>query len=314
MAASLFCVVVGCSSDESGVTTTNGTYVAPVADFDVTSDSALWYDGAYDPVTGVVIAQITPTPGDGGIVDGGLFDGGTLSSRLPRPLSGLFSAWRVIIPASCVPAMSIVDNDQDGIPASYNAAFNCANQTVGTRTVSVTSTVLVADADDSLKPSGFTVTFSNFTVSTSDSGVSRVRTLNGTASLTPTGVGSFQSATNLTIVFNFADPNGAASQGTYTQMGQGTYTADPSAGTDVFASGMVNLLGTGTLNRSFNGSQQSRTVTRSTNPQLHWNRSCRAQNPDSFGYDSGTLVYQDNQGSKVQLQFNGCGAPTATSN
>jgi hypothetical protein len=62
------------------------------------------------------------------------------------------------------------------------------------------------------------------------------------------------------------------------------------------------------------GADQSRTVTRSTRPLLHWNASCRAANPTAPGFDSGTLIYLDNAGGSVQVTFNGCLNPTVTNN
>jgi hypothetical protein len=55
-------------------------------------------------------------------------------------------------------------------------------------------------------------------------------------------------------------------------------------------------------------------VTRSTNPSIHWNRNCRTADPTSAGYDSGTLVYQDDAGSSLRLDYSGCGAPIVTQN
>ncbi len=130
--------------------------------------------------------------------------------------------------------------------------------------------------------------------------------------MTPIG-GAFQSSTNLTVAFDFTDANGDKATGTWTTNDQGTYTPDPNVGTDIFAMGTVNLTGTSTLQRAFNGQNQSRMVTRQTNPQLHWNRSCKTQTADSIGYDSGTLIYQDTAGSQLQLKFNGCGNPSITS-
>jgi hypothetical protein len=94
---------------------------------------------------------------------------------------------------------------------------------------------------------------------------------------------------------------------------QATYTPDPGL-TNPFVSGTVNLTGQGTLTRVFQGVNQSRIVTRTTNPLLHWNRSCRATDATLSGFDAGTLIYTDNAGGVFRLAFSGCGAPTATNN
>jgi hypothetical protein len=312
-AAALLVTAAGCGSDDPEVVATNDAFVAPLADFDWTYDYAMWYDGFYDPFTGVFVAQVTP--GDAGATtDAGAPDGGVAvpTKTLPRPLTGIFGAWRVLVTANCMPATPFVDNDGDGVPASYTATFNCPNQVVGTQTSTVTGTVSIADTDDNSKASGFTITYTNFTVTTVIGGRTRTRTTNGTSILTPVG-GTFQATHNLTVQYNLVDSNGKQAQGTWQTMGQGTYTPDASAGTDTFASGSVNLTGTGQLTRVISGVTQTRTVTRQTNPVLHWNRICKTQNPDSLGYDGGTLLYQDNQGSQLQLVFNGCSNPKITS-
>jgi hypothetical protein len=172
--------------------------------------------------------------------------------------------------------------------------------------------VSIHDADDTAKLSGYTVTFTNFTVATSMGGIARTRTLNGTASLMPNDAGGFLASTNIDFNFDFADSGRARIQGTYSTMNQAAYTPDPSAGDDLFASGTVTFTGTGSLSRMFSNMGQSRSVIRETTTPLHWNRDCRAQNADSSGFDSGTLVFRDNQRGRVQMQFNGCGAPTIT--
>ena len=300
--ASLLGLVGGCAAD---TVTTNpyyyDTYMYPVVDYGY-YDTVLWYDGYYDPYIGYLTAA---RPG-GGTPDSGR------PRTFPRPLNGVFSQWRTVLRPDCAPAVEWVDFDEDGIPATYDATFACADQTLGDRTSSVTGMVSIHDADDSAKLSGYTVTFTNFTVATSVGGLVRTRTLNGTASLMPNDAGGFQTSTNIDYMFDFADSGRTRIQGTYTAMNQSMYTPDPSAGDDVFASGNVTLTGTGTLSRMFANTGQSRSVVRETTTPLHWNRDCRRQNADSSGFDSGTLVFQDNQRGRLQLQFNGCGAATIT--
>jgi hypothetical protein len=118
---------------------------------------------------------------------------------------------------------------------------------------------------------------------------------------------------NLSLVFDFADQSGNRAQGTHVMAEQATYTPDAGL-SDPFASGTVNLTGQGTLSRVFQGVNESRIVTRSTSPALHWNRSCRAQDATVSGFDSGTLIYSDDKGGTFRLTFSGCGAPSASNN
>src|SRR5262249_45629460 len=155
-----------------------GAFVAPIADYGYVYDSAMWYDGAYDPLTGVYIGQITP--GDAGVSDAGVLDAGAVvpTRILPRPLNGILGAWRVLVKGNCIPSTAFVDNDGDKVPASYTATFNCPNQVVGDKTTSITGTVTIADSDDNSKVSGFTITFTDFKVVTVVGNRTRTRTTN----------------------------------------------------------------------------------------------------------------------------------------
>jgi hypothetical protein len=302
------------------VTTPAGTsYVVPLADFDYQPEIAAWDDGFYDPaLIAELVGQVIPTS-DGGLLteggvlaDGGLAaDGGFLptTSKFPRPIGSLLALWGVVVNSSCAPTVASVDDDQDGIPAAYSATFSCSNIVAGDLTSSVTGAVTIADADDHSTTAGLTVTYSNFVASVvRKNGINRSRTLNGTVSIAPTGSGSFQITKNLTTNFAFADSGGDPAQGTWISTAQATYA--PQAGvSDPFSQGTVTFSGQGTLSRNFGGANLSRVVTRTTNPPLHWNRSCRTQTAGNIGFDSGSLIYTDDAGSSVTLKFSGCGGP-----
>jgi hypothetical protein len=317
LAASL-AVLAACSSDEGAVVTAPGTYMAPVADYDTALDTAMWDEAFYDPILiGIVIAQVTP--GDAEVVEDAGVDAGAdagvvpVTRRIPRPLSALLATWGARVSSACVPSVAFVDADQDGIPLSYTANYNCVNQVSGPRTSTVTGTVIITDADDNSPTGGMSIVFTNFVVNTSISnGDSFARTLNGSISMLPQA-GTFVSQRNLTIAFDFKDKNGNEAVGTHVMSEQAVYTPDPGL-TDPFTSGSVNLTGQGTLSRVFQGVNESRVVTRSTNPPLHWNRSCRATDATSSGFDSGTLIYTDDQNGVFRLVFKDCGAPTASNN
>ena len=304
-----------CSNDDSAVVTTPaGTnYVVPLADFEYQPEIAAWDDGFYDPaLVAELVGQVVPTTDGGLLTDGGFAaDSGVLptTSQFPRPIGSLLALWGVVVNSSCAPTVASADNDQDGIPAAYSATFSCSNIVAGDRTSSVTGAVTIADADDNSTTAGLTVTYSNFVVSVvRTNGINRSRTLNGTVSLAPTGSGAFQITKNLTTNFAFADSGGDQAQGTYVSTAQATYS--PEAGvSDPFSRGTVTFSGQGTLSRNFGGANLSRVVTRTTNPPLHWNRSCRTQTAGNIGFDSGSLIYTDDAGSSVTLKFSGCGGP-----
>jgi hypothetical protein len=310
-------VIAAACSSETGTTAATTSYVVPAWDTTVGLDSYYWDYGFYDPYyiyELVGIGQIYG--GDGGIttlVDSGVLDGGLVSqSRIPRPLGGLFAAWGARIAANCAPQTDFVDADGDGIPASYNVTFNCTNQVSSDRTTTVTGTVAITDTNDASVTGGFSATFTNFVVNVvRNDGTTRNRTLNGTTTFAPGLNNTFQGTRNLTIAFVSQDPNQTQITGTLVSQETATYTPDSTA-TDPFAAGTVSLAGTSTLTRSFQGSNVTRVVTRSTNPNLHWNRSCRTQNALSSGFDSGTLIYRDDAGSTATIVYSGCGTPSVT--
>jgi hypothetical protein len=287
--------------------------MAPVADYDTNLDAMMWDTALYDPILiGIVVAQLTPS--DSGIVDAAVeVDAGVppVTATIPRPLGALLAAWGARVIASCVPTVQFTDNDMDGIPLTYSATYNCSNLVSGTRTTTVTGSVIITDADDTNPLGGMAMVFSNFVVNTAiTNGDSRSRTLNGSISMLPSGA-TFVTNRNLSLAFDFLDKSGNRATGTHVMAEQAIYTPDAGL-TNPFASGTVNLTGQGTLSRAFQGVNESRIVTRATNPLLHWNRSCRAQDPTNSGFDAGTLIYTDDKGGIFRLVYSGCGSPTAT--
>ena len=102
-----------------------------MAAFDPVLDAAMWDDTSYDAVVVTpVVAQVTAVP---------------TTPRLPRPVGPLLASFGAVIPSSCIPAVTFTDVDQDGIPASYDATFNCVGVPAGTSRV--TGRVTIADND-----------------------------------------------------------------------------------------------------------------------------------------------------------------------
>src|SRR5260370_6614739 len=304
--------LAACSSNGS-VSTTG--YVAPVPYATVGMDYGMWDYGYYDPFyIYSVVGQIVQG-GDSGSLDGGASEASTPlpPSRVPRPLGALLSAWGARIKSDCIPETEFVDEDADGIPASYSATFNCTNQMSGDRTTTLTGTVTVSDANDSSRTAGLSMQFTNYVVVVAKTdGTSSSRTLNGSLAFLPANGNTFQGTSDVGIVFELVEPNQVRPVGDITGMATAIYAPDASA--DPFAKGVVQFSGTQVLNRDYQGANLSRRVTRSTSPSIHWNRGCRTEDPSSAGYDSGTLVYQDDAGSSLRLDYSGCGAPIVTQN
>ena len=316
--------ICGAACSSTSTTTPTSSYVAAVP-YTTGYDYMLWDYGVYDTYyfySLVSVDQILPGV-DGGLFDGGLFDGGLIGDgsvavggRIPRPFGSLLSSWGAHIRPSCVPNVDFVDADGDGIPASYQATFNCTNQVATDRTTTVPGTLSIVDLDDHSPTGGVAISFQNLVINVvKNDGTTRLRTIDGTAKLTPGQNNVFQATQDLKIGFTAVDVGQPQVQGTLTSKELATFTPDTGAdagAADPFASGTVSLSGTSVLDRNFQGAELSREVTRSTNPPLHWSRACRMQDPTLTGYDSGTLLYQDNAGSSLTLQYNGCAAPTTT--
>jgi hypothetical protein len=280
-----------CTNEPVFTPVVTGDFVAPVAAFDPVIDAAMWDDTNYDTVAvTTVVAQVAAVPA---------------SPRLPRPLGALFTSLGAVVPSSCVPAVTFVDNDQDGIPASYTATFNCPGGTANT--ARVTGRVSITDLNDNSPTGGLTVTFNSFVISvTVAAGAVVPRTFDGTVTLTP-GANVFNVVQNLTTIVPSADPATPQLLDTYVSTETATYTPDPGLA-DPFSSGTAALDGSGKFTATFNGDNTTKDITRSTDPNLHWNRSCRTTVRGSIGYDAGTLSYKFDDSKRVLL-FSGCGAP-----
>src|SRR5689334_5519445 len=95
-------------------------YAYPVVDYGYV-DTMVWYDGYYDPYIGY--ATLTGSSPGAGLVKG-TPDAGR-GAAFPRPLLGLFAAWRVVLQHDCASMAEWTDSDEDGVPASYETNFNC---------------------------------------------------------------------------------------------------------------------------------------------------------------------------------------------
>jgi len=289
--------LASCANEPVFAVVMDGTFVAPVADFDPALDAALWDDTVDDSA---VLASVVA---EGAVV--------STSHLLPRPLGPLLASLGAVVPASCIPAVTFIDSDGDGIPASYSATFNCVGVPAGTSRV--TGRIAIVDTDDTSKTGGVTVTFNSFVIApVTSNGVFVSRTLNGTIALVPGPGGTFQAQQDLTITLPSADPSTPQLQDVYVSEETATYT--PEAGApDPFSSGTVNLGGNGKFTATFNGDQKTKNISRSTKPSLHSNRSCRTQFRGSSGYDAGTLIYSIEDDGKLELIYSGCVAPTRAS-
>jgi hypothetical protein len=277
-------VTPACTSQTNqNIAISAGGFAGPILDYDLALDAAMWDDTSENPI--------------------------------PRPLGALLDSWAAVVDPTCIPNVPFVDADQDRVPATYSATFNCVNQmSAGGRVTNVTGGVTITDGDDHSNVSGYSIAFDDFVVSVSIPGSLRSRTLTGTIAMVPVA-GAYHTTRDLTVVFNQSDnPNGLSIMGTNIMSEAADFTPTPRQA-DPFASGDVILSGQSNLTRNFQGTTTTRTVTRTTNPILHWNGACRAADPTVPGFDSGMVSYSDNVGGSVEVTFNGgCVNPTVTNN
>lgn len=228
-------------------------------------------------------------------------------SSLPTPLRALLGAFGVSVPEGCVtPGSSSADEDEDGIPASYSANLACTAEDGAT----ASGTVEVADADDGAEGSGFTLTFSPLTLTSPTSrGGSRARTLDGTLAVSQrSDPPAYEIERDITVDFNDVRANGNAVQGTYVTNARSSYTPDEGAG-DPLDAGTLTVSGETEVTLNGDNGGTTRTITRSTDPPLHWSRSC-LEDDEGMGIDAGTLVLRDDVENTLRVEFSGCGRPS----
>lgn len=235
---------------------------------------------------------------------------GAANSRpVPRPLDTLLRTWGAIVDGTCVTSGAIVDDDGDGVPASWKGSFGCSNVPAGSQTSTVTGDVTIQDADDTASDSGFVVAFQSFLVDVVRSdGFGRSRTLTGAAYLIPSGSppASYTVHQRLNIAFTLVQPTKADLFASYASDTQALYEPDPVVASSApFSFGTLTLAGASSVVIGGAGYPQTRT----SDPPLHWNRGCRAQSPPGVGFDSGAIVYSNaatgNEAS-VRIAFDGC--------
>src|SRR5262249_1828578 len=85
-----------CSQNNTNVAISAGGFAGPILDYDLALDTAMWDD--------------------------------TSENTIPRPLGALLDSWAAVVDPTCVPNVPFVDADQDRVPATYSATFNCLDQ------------------------------------------------------------------------------------------------------------------------------------------------------------------------------------------
>jgi hypothetical protein len=249
---------------------------------------------------------------DDGAEPAAMIDGAVgLRWRLPKPVYKLLDAWGALIDETCTTETEWVDKDEDGVPADTTVVFDCVEK-LGTtgNVVTITGKITVRDNDDAVPGGGFDVAFQRFAVKTARlDGSADGRTLDGSSRLLVLGtppnpwkgihlVKDFRMELERTLV------TGLRIEAVQTSYLTGLYAPDRMiTSRDPLARGALTFEGKGEVE------QYGRTWTRSfaTDPSLHWSRACAEAKPSAPGFDGGAVLFRDDSGRVLRIQFRGCG-------
>jgi hypothetical protein len=228
-----------------------------------------------------------------------------IASVVPPTVRLILLRWGVTIDPGCVTATPSVDADHDGIPANSTITFQCNSTPAAGGTAQVTGAVQIMDLNDTAADAGFALTFNGFLLHVvSASGAVTERTFDGMASVQKTASG-IQSTQNFALDETDTFPDGVPRKSRLQMNGQGVLIPE---GTAPVTKGTLTLSGTGT----FTGPDGTViTLTRQTDPTLHWNNDCSNVANDQ-GFDSGAVLYKSSQGRQVRIVHDACDTATVT--
>jgi hypothetical protein len=227
---------------------------------------------------------------------------------VPPSVRLLLERWGAPIDPTCVTATSGADADGDGIAATSTIAFRCET-TVRGGTARVSGSVTVEDLNDAAADAGFSITFNGFDVRVvSATGVLAERVVNGKETIDKQGDGV---RVVRTVVVNATDtfPDGVSRTSTLDMNSLGLLVPEPASGTALISRGAVTLSGSGT----FTGPDGVVvTLTRQTDPTLHWNNDCTKVAGNAGPFDGGAIIYRSSSGRQTRIVYESCTSATAT--
>jgi hypothetical protein len=228
------------------------------------------------------------------------------TSVVPPAVRLLLRRWNATVDPGCIVATSTADNDKDGIDVESKLTFRCDSSPAGGRG-SVSGTVTVRDLDDGVTDAGYSLQFEAFAIrNVSATGAVTARVVDGTESIRKT---NRQLTVERDIVEQATDtyPDGVERRAKLETKTLGTFAPELVEDAPV-TKGTVTLSGEG----RFTGPDGVvLTLTRQTDPTLHWNADCLRE-PGNSGYDAGAIVYRSSQGRQTRIVHEGCSSATVT--
>jgi hypothetical protein len=231
---------------------------------------------------------------------------------VPPAVRLLLQRWNVAIDPACLSATtSAGDTDKDGIDVNSTISFQCSSTPAGGGTAQATGSVTVKDLNDADPLAGYSITFNGFTVRVvTAGGAVTQRVVNGTEAIQKVDAGL---RLNRDIIVDAIDtyPDNIQRQSKLDTHAQGVFTPEIVAGNPRVTTGTLQLSGQAT----FTGADGVVvTLTRQTDPTLHWNNDCTKITGNQGPYDRGAIVNRSSQGRELRIAYSSCTSSTVTRN
>lgn len=229
---------------------------------------------------------------------------------VPRPLDKMLRAWGATIPKSCATVETASpDADGDGIPAIATVHLACS-----AAAYAVSGTAFMIDDSDHDPVSGFAVGLSKLSVRTETSAgpVTRNADASFLVYLRPDpSPGAVDMKLEALVDATRSASNGTISQASFKSSGTTTYLPD----TDL-APSTRSLHGTvtSTVHTTITYLGVAHTWTRRAALSLHWNLNCKTAGSTMSGFDGGGVLYTDERGNALQINFTSCSTWNVTLN
>ncbi|MCC6521876.1 MAG: hypothetical protein IT373_04380 [Polyangiaceae bacterium] len=247
-------------------------------------------------------------------------DAPTYPKRFPRVLVNLLRSWESMVSSDCVEMTPYVDEDADGIPATFTATFDCAQAADGGRTITVTGSIDISDASDAEEGAardGFDIVFRELRTgkllpAVAGEGLAsrrleHARVINGKVAVRSVESRLFEANVSSILALRHEDDTGILGQSLTWLAGQ--YDTDASA-SDPMDVGWLEYHAVG----SATWLDETWMLWRETDPTLRWRRQCRELYPGVSGFSAGALVVHDDAGNLLRLEHGGCRRVVVTYN
>lgn len=229
---------------------------------------------------------------------------------VPPAVRLLLQRWNATVDPACLTVTTATgDNDRDGIDIDSTIAFQCSSTPAGGGNAQVTGSVTVKDLNDADPLAGYSITFNGFTVRVVNSaGAVTQRVVNGTETIQKVDA-SLRLIRDLIVDSTDTYPDNVQRQSKLDMNAQGVLTPEIVAGAPRVSAGTLTLSGQGT----FTGPDGVViTLTRQTDPTLHWNNECTRVAGNQGPYDAGAIIYRSSQGRQTRIVYESCTGSTVT--